>query len=301
MSEMQVGPSSLENKEGKRDKVCDFYLTPRGCIKGDKCDFQHPLTPVGVANNKVCDFYLTARGCRKGEQCDFLHPQSNQPVKDKVCTYYMTPQGCIKGLNCDFLHPRPGVYGDVGLGGGGGQGAQGGVAGMQGVSPNPGQKNKLCDFYLTPRGCVKGDKCDFIHVSPTPAFSMLGAQGWPATMPDGSQAWAQGLPEGMQAQYAGYPAAALQGSPFAVAAAAVKKKPKLCSFFKTERGCVKGETCEFIHQKDKPCDFVNKPGGCRKGAFCDFMHPAKEGDNAVAESDPGKVKTKRGGSRFEPY
>jgi len=278
-----VGPSPLDGKD-KKDKVCAFYLTPRGCIKGDKCDFQHPDAGVAVTTPqpKVCDFYLTSRGCRKGDQCDFLHPQARPPVKNKVCTFYMTPQGCIKGLNCDFLHPRPGVYGDMG-----------------GMDPSAGLAGQL---------------------------------------PEGFEAWAQLYPElamQYQAQLAaagvgGFPGVGVGGFPTGGAGVGVpKKKPKLCEFFKTPRGCVKGDTCDFIHQKDKVCDFFSKPGGCRKGELCDFQHPgAKEGEAAggldaaagiaaaaaaaaaagaagggeADGSDPGKITRGRAaGSRFAPY
>jgi len=207
--------SSLPEENKKKEKICDFYLTPRGCMKGEKCDFQHPLSPAGTQTNRICDFYLTPRGCRKGDQCDFLHPQPKQPVKDKVCTYYMTPQGCIKGLNCDFLHPRPGMFGDIPGGMPGGQnagipaelaalGVGGGGRGGQFGAPVPfpfafmpqagrGQKKplrpKVCDFHGTARGCVKGDACEFIH-----------------------------------------------------------QKNKVCAFFLQPQGCRKGNLCDFLHQ-----------------------------------------------------
>jgi hypothetical protein len=228
------GSSLPEESKQKKEKICDFYLTPRGCMKGEKCDFQHPLSPAGTQTNRICDFYLTPRGCRKGDQCDFLHPQPKQPVKDKVCTYYMTPQGCIKGLNCDFLHPRPGMFGDIpgaipgapnsgipadlaALGVGAGVGGRGGGYGAPVPFPfafmpqaGRGQKKplrpKVCDFHGTARGCVKGDACEFIH-----------------------------------------------------------QKNKICDFFLKPQGCRKGNLCDFLHQaKDgeapKPEDDKNGGG-----------------------------------------
>jgi hypothetical protein len=246
--------SSAPVEEKKKEKICDFYLTPRGCMKGEKCDFQHPLSPAGTQTNRICDFFLTARGCRKGDQCDFLHPQPKQPVKDKVCTYYMTPQGCIKGLNCDFLHPRPGMFGDIPNA----AGASGGAA-----------ARKPCDFFLSPRGCIKGDQCDFAHIRP-------GAAGFPA---------------GFGAPVASFPFAA---AALLAAGRGQRRalRPKVCDFHNTARGCVKGDACDFIHQKNKVCDFYLKPQGCRKGALCDFLHPSKDGEAAKPEDDKSSGKAK---------
>jgi len=291
-----AGAAEGGSDDKKKEKICDFYLTPRGCIKGEKCDFQHPLSPAGSQTNRVCDFYLTPRGCRKGDQCDFLHPQPKQPVKDKVCTYYMTPQGCIKGLNCDFLHPRPGMFGDVpgmsalpglqGMGGlpGGGQVA-GGVAPAAGGGGGGGRgTRKPCDFFLSPRGCVKGEQCDFPHIRPGASFPDAAALGgFPGLSP---------FPFGMLPQVGG----GGRGAKKAL-------RPKLCEFVNTPRGCVKGDACDFIHQKNKVCDYYLKPQGCRKGALCDFLHPAKDGEAPRPEEDKGsgKIKTQKAGSRFQPY
>jgi len=49
-------------------------------------------------------------------------------------------------------------------------------------------------------------------------------------------------------------------------------RPKVCEFFASERGCIKAESCEFIHQQQKPCEFFASPRGCIKGKFCDFLH-----------------------------
>jgi hypothetical protein len=303
----EVGPSLADGlllDDKKKDKICDFYLTPRGCMKGDKCDFQHPLSPAGTLTNRVCDFYLTPRGCRKGEQCDFLHPQPKQGVKDKVCTYYMTPQGCIKGLNCDFLHPRPGMFTDVP---GGTPGASSSSSSTippdlaalgvgVGVGAGRGVRSKPCDFFLSPRGCIKGDQCDFSHVRPGaggfPGGGGMGS-GWMTTIVSES-----GFPTPLPLSFSAFLPA--------------KKKPlraKLCDFFNTARGCVKGDACDFIHQK-------------QKGALCDFLHPPKEGEAAAsptaspaaspaaapsavpkAEEDKsgGKVKSAKPVSRFAPY
>jgi hypothetical protein len=44
------------------DQLCEYYISPRGCIKGDKCDHLHPRAPNGAISNRVCEFYLRPRG-----------------------------------------------------------------------------------------------------------------------------------------------------------------------------------------------------------------------------------------------
>jgi len=164
-------------------------------------------------------------------------------------------------------------------------------------------------FFLSPRGCIKGDQCDFSHVRPGaggfPGGGGMGS-GWMTTIVSES-----GFPTPLPLSFSSFLPA--------------KKKPlraKLCDFFNTARGCVKGDACDFIHQKQKVCDFYLKPQGCRKGALCDFLHPPKEGEADVAptaspaasptptpsavpkaeeDKSGGKVKSAKPVSRFAPY
>jgi hypothetical protein len=178
-----------------------------------------PLT----VKNKICEYFLKPRGCKLGAQCDFLHPdltgndkmllQAQVAAKSKPCTFFGTPRGCIKGDSCDFVHSAGlgmdpmgqygmGGMGQFGMGGmgqfgmGGGMGGMGGGMGGGGFGAprpcqyfsNPGgcakgnecafahipsafggqavqlpKKNKPCQYWGSPRGCIKGDTCDFIH------------------------------------------------------------------------------------------------------------------------------------------
>eukprot|EP00457_Paulinella_chromatophora_P011985 gb/GEZN01012155.1/.p1 GENE.gb/GEZN01012155.1/~~gb/GEZN01012155.1/.p1 ORF type:complete len:141 (+),score=9.98 gb/GEZN01012155.1/:186-608(+) len=77
------------------------------------------------------------------------------------------------------------------------------------------------------------------------------------------------------------------------------KKPKPCEFFPTERGCVKGDACDFIHRKAKPCSYFGQPRGCAKGDYCDFQHDAgAEGAGAEAGKAPSAHES---GVRYKPY
>eukprot|EP01084_Bolivina_argentea_P008420 15771_1 len=60
-------------------KVCYYYNTPKGCKKGDACDYKHPKKqPSTNEKQKVCTFYNTAKGCNKGIHCPFQHPKNSQ-------------------------------------------------------------------------------------------------------------------------------------------------------------------------------------------------------------------------------
>lgn len=263
MAEIQQDPSS---------KVCAFYLSPRGCIKGDSCDFNHPNAPDGSVTSKVCDFFKSAKGCTKGDECNFLHPEGHVNARpgfgggQKVCQFFATPRGCIKGDACDFAHPN--------------------------LSAKP------CTFFLSARGCVKGNDCDFSHAhpsmmpgfpgagvpSPFDAFASAG-MGYPGMGPQGLD-FGRGMPQMGMPQMRGQP-----GVPPHLA----HKRPQICQYHNTERGCVKGAQCDFVHQREKVCDFWNTERGCRKGKYCDFQHPPKD------EAMPGKTAKETTNHRFSPY
>jgi len=245
------------------DRICQYYLQPRGCIKGDKCDFKHPLSPQGVATNRVCEYYLKARGCNKGQECEFLHPDiqpeqkrmlaAQLPQKSQPCSFFNSPRGCIKGATCDFAHPGFGGMGMGGFGGYDGSMMMGG--GMGGMNPNMGQAQgfggpapgqmgpKICEFFQTQRGCNKGNACDFAHVAPHQLIGLAGVL----------------TPAGP------------------VSKMGKLLRPKICEFFTSERGCIKGQTCEYIHQQQKPCGFAQSGKGCKKGKFCEFLHTDANG------------------------
>lgn len=283
MAETQPIEDTVQTEEvdvGQK-RHCDFYISPRGCIKGDQCDFLHPVAPNGNVTTRVCDFYKSPRGCAKNKECDFLHIDGlrssvhsvsgagfgmggGAPAGQKVCSFFNSPRGCIKGAECDFFHPTGGSYGG------------GGMPGMEGGMPGTGSgrgAGKLCDYFFSARGCVKGSECDFSHVNP----AMGGGMYAQAPGMFGQQ---MGMGPPMR------PMGAMGGQGF------VEKKPQKCDFFNTERGCIKGDMCDFIHVKDKVCDFFLSERGCRKGKFCDFQHP---------EDGAAGGETKPRAKRYAPY
>jgi len=204
------------------------------------------------------------------------------PAGQKVCNFFNSPRGCIKGAECDFYHPAQGA----------GQMQQqpgmdaGGMVGGSGRG-----QGKPCDYFFSARGCVKGNECDFSHVNP----AMAGGFGTPQ-MYGGQQM--QGMMPGMMG---GRPGMDMMGRPGGFGAGPVEKKPQKCDFFNTERGCIKGEMCDFIHTKDKACDFFLSERGCRKGKFCDFQHPDDGTGVATDAGEAGADRTKARGKRYAPY
>lgn len=276
-----------------KDRVCDYYLSARGCVKGEQCDFLHPVAPSGASTNRVCDFYSSPRGCSKGESCDFLHPRRISPageVTNRVCDYYVSETGCLKGNQCDFLHPRvlpSGKQSHRGPVGGAGVGAVavGGVGQGVGGPRGAGTSTRVCDFYNTPTGCSKGLNCNFLHpragsfspvITSTSAptstrkpcdyfFSRQGCkkgEECPFAHTRSPVVPSSSVPRSSYPPRAGGPGSG-SGAPF---------KTRVCDFFATERGCVKGDQCDFIHQKDKVCDYFASARGCKKGDLCDFKH-----------------------------
>jgi len=166
-------------------RICDYYLTPQGCVKGNQCSFLHPrVVPSSQQSNtrgpnrsgpsaaagghRVCEFYNTPHGCHKGPACNFSHVSnfngnsrgSADGKRTQICDFFFSRKGCNKGETCPFSHTK-------------GPASNPTTFGAHGVEKKP----KVCDFYNTERGCVKGDLCDFIHVKNKPCDFYLSERG----------------------------------------------------------------------------------------------------------------------------
>lgn len=163
--------------------MCDFYLTERGCVKGDSCDFYHPTAPDGTVTKRVCTYYSEPRGCVKNQECNFLHigPTPQQRMNLRPCQFYNSARGCIKGQTCEFAHvpvvgmgmqpvmqpygyPPPPMHGMPSRGGG-----------YRPVTRS--KRPQICEFFNKPRGCIKGDACDFIHQKDQPCRWFTSERG----------------------------------------------------------------------------------------------------------------------------
>jgi hypothetical protein len=298
-NKQKEGDKKVDNK----DRLCEYYVTPRGCIKGDTCDFLHPKSPNGSVTSRVCDFFNQPRGCIKGDTCDYLHVRPRLPPN---------AVGIGRGARPASIFAPPmmrGGFAPVGRGGGG-------------------FDDKTCKYFFTPKGCIKGDKCDFQHTPPSAIdthrsdappslYSSLTTSAYPSSAnhyPPNSFAPSSARPNSSihdeyrssQIQYPSYQDQFAQArQPFIDPYAAQRfprgalpprtLKPKPCEFHSTERGCIKGDLCDFIHQKNKVCDYFGSSRGCRKGDLCDFQHPK---DKASSDGPVSSVPPKK---RFHPY
>ena len=131
---------------GPAMRVCEFYLTPAGCNRGNNCNFAHPTGRA--AQQALAAKEAAAAG--RGGRVSALGAQTAP-----MCDYFFSRRGCSKGNACPFSHTAPGP---VSYGGGYGQqqGGAGADASRRAV--------RVCAFYATEKGCVKGRQCDFLHV-----------------------------------------------------------------------------------------------------------------------------------------
>jgi len=220
--------------EEKSQKICDYYLTKRGCAKGDRCDFLHEggkpnpsVEDLDLTQPKTCAFYISERGCIKGEKCDFSHPVApNGNETTKVCEYYQQPRGCVKAERCDFLHVKQ-ARGGRGMAGGPPGGAPGGGGGdvMEAAMRAQAYANQLA----VAAGMMPG----------YPQMSGMSGMG--------------GYPSGGGSDKPGE-------RPSVMTLASTTGNSRVCNFYQTDRGCAKSEKCDFIHQG--PSD-----GGAAAGGY----------------------------------
>jgi len=253
-------------------------MTERGCVKEDRCDFLHPLAPNGETTRRVCDYFGTRRGCAKEKRCNFLHlncvkknPQQ-QPVAATASAYGAPPS----------------AYGEYP--GYGAPPSNGGQPGMRPAMQTTAQttgNTRVCSFYQEPRGCAKQERCDFIHQGPSshaPATPLLATPGADPNMAAYDPAYAayyqmyaaqaaQGGHPGAAGQmaagqqysyppspYGAYdPNAYAQHAPVQAAPPAAASSGRVCSFFGTQRGCRKGDRCDFVHPAGGVADAAAKP------------------------------------------
>ena len=54
-----------------------------------------PINPI--VSQKLCIFYLQPRGCKKGQNCDFSHDSNNQQFE-----FVKVRKACFNGINCSW-------------------------------------------------------------------------------------------------------------------------------------------------------------------------------------------------------
>ena len=184
-----------ENIEGKSGKICRFFISKSGCKKGDKCTMKHEINLIQrnnadqpiVASVKEGDDAMTkesedtttkpeemgikstgTRDKESGEDCEKDGPEDNAEGRKekkrnndftKECRYHQTSRGCLKGDDCTFIHTvihsrlekEPEEKGN-----------ERGSSASESV-PLSKKIQIQCRFYMTKKGCLKGDECSFLH------------------------------------------------------------------------------------------------------------------------------------------
>ena len=96
--------------------ILHHRIRPSGCKDGEKCSFAHPVT-----HRRLCAFFFSEKGCVRGASCDHLHDvipfltamDAQIPGlpngHGRVCYHYLHPNGCKSKLHggCPFYHPPP--------------------------------------------------------------------------------------------------------------------------------------------------------------------------------------------------
>jgi hypothetical protein len=132
--------------------TCAFYLSPRGCVKEDRCEFWHPTAPNGSTSKRVCEYFNSVRGCAKDNRCDFLH------IESQFLPATVAPVAAPRGhplLQYGQMAPPQAInYSHLG------QAAPtlSEVPGQRPFRPTTAQATsnaKVCTFYQGPRGCMK--------------------------------------------------------------------------------------------------------------------------------------------------
>lgn len=274
--------------ELKGGRLCQFFNQSKGCIKGDRCEFQHLILKPGqappiIVKDKICEYFLKPRGCNKGKDCDFQHPDLEENEKWTLrmqlapksipCQFFGTSRGCIKGDTCDFLH-SPGAGGGGGVVGGGpiGDGATNGGFLSEGLPP------RICKYFGSPEGCFTGMDCEFAHITQ----EMLALSNLTG-----------GLAPTNSNNIGSNTSSVVMTAAGPMNKMGVLMQPVKCEFFLSPSGCPKQAMCEFVHQKQKPCEYLLSARGCRKGLYCDFMHTDMNGNPLTAP--PGGSAAEGGG------
>jgi len=97
------------------------------------------------------------------------------------------------------------------------------------MAESPVTSDKVCSYYLKPQGCIKGDKCDFKHVTNKVCEYYLKSRG---------------CNKGNSCDFL-HPD--VQGEQRVALQAQIPQKNQPCTYFNSPRGCIKGASCDFMH------------------------------------------------------
>ena len=109
--------TTTENKE----KICKFFNSKKGCVKGENCDFLHVKIEKKASekqeqnknkkhnnknndNNNSEEESNNSRKNNNNKKGKKDKKDSSDNENKKICKFFNTPEGCKKGDKCQFLH-----------------------------------------------------------------------------------------------------------------------------------------------------------------------------------------------------
>lgn len=312
--------------EGKKDqmelacdynkKLCDFFLSDRGCVKEGRCDFLHPKAPNCAETKRVCEYFGTRRGCVKEMRCDFLHltgaarlrQQTQQQAVPAIPTQWAVAaqpaQQAYAGVQYAYATGWPAVAPPSASTG------SEGTPGLRSFKPTQAQalgNTRVCNFYQEARGCAKQERCDFIHQGQASAVGAQMSMGQAPSPIQPQQAIQQVQHQQAlmdpAAQYAAYygsygtqDASASLYSQGLYGAATSYANAYLAAPGTQEVSMGAAPQAGSASNGQRVCSFYLTARGCRKGTRCDFSHPADGGANGSAVGQAPKQSV-----RYSPY
>jgi len=172
-AEKKQSKKMMEKKLKEKKLRCSFFDGPNGCDKGDECTFSHdPLS-----EKKRCSYIDGPNGCWKGDDCEFSH----KPLEDKPKTIYAKTVFVKSEDKPKTIYAKPGVLPirkaphlmerDKKL-----------ALEMKAKAEEKAKADeakakielpvkKRCSYIDGPKGCWKGDDCEFDHSSLVPTLS----------------------------------------------------------------------------------------------------------------------------------
>ena len=120
--ESQTRPSVIKKtvRNQKPNSICIFNLQPRGCKKGESCEFSHKTGSQYQGISKVPKICGNGEGCSWKPGCRYVHPEDGESIppratrggaresRAKIC--HWSARECPRGGpgSCSYVHqPEP--------------------------------------------------------------------------------------------------------------------------------------------------------------------------------------------------
>ena len=116
-----LGPKDRNSKYG----ICKFFLTPRGCLKGDECNFSHLGAPTETEKQglvktgkreRACFQWEQNGNCSFGDRCRFQHDNieanaARAEGESSICESWRMRGECSQ-VGCPHAHALVGITDD---------------------------------------------------------------------------------------------------------------------------------------------------------------------------------------------